>query len=169
MFHPSGHSPDEAGIEMSGHILSAGGGGGTGFKQQTITLQATGPQPAQCIFVFLSISLPLCSPSPQLWVSSKLSSISTTWFSSVPKSFLEADQMSLSGPQKDEIWCKVTDLAYIRWHLKPSICLFLPSIASALEDNCSHFSQIIHIFSSLIATEDVILMSLSITLEGAPC
>lgn len=28
MFHPSGHSPDEAGIEMSGHILSAGGGGG---------------------------------------------------------------------------------------------------------------------------------------------
>lgn len=64
MFHPSGHSPDEAGIEMSGHILSAGGrGGGLGSSSRQLHFK---PQALSQPNAFLSFSpsLFLFAPPP---------------------------------------------------------------------------------------------------------
>lgn len=68
MFRPSGHSPDEARKEMSGHILSAEGRG-AGIKQQAIRLRATGPysitlEPLSFYLLLLSLFKSFPQPPP---------------------------------------------------------------------------------------------------------
>lgn len=68
MFSPCGHSPDEARIEMSGHILSAREGkgwGGAKIRRQTIRLQGTGPYPISFYLPLLSfLYIAIFPPTP---------------------------------------------------------------------------------------------------------
>lgn len=148
MFHPSGHSSDEARIEMSGHILSTeardGEPGSSGrqldFKPQALIQSHFCLSPSSFLFC-LSLHHPT-SPhhSPVFWASPELSNIST-WFSSVSTSFPAADRVSLPGPQRDRIRCrphKVIELSSIRWNPKPSICFFLSLILSSTSAKALH-------------------------------
>lgn len=130
MFQPSGHSPDEARIEMSGYILSAGGGGRGGGGQDQVADNYTWSQRplARHISAFLLLSpsfVFLYIAEPSLRASPTLSDI-TAPSSSVSTGLPEADRMSPPpGPQRNRIRCrpcKVTQLNSIRRNPKPSVC-----------------------------------------------
>lgn len=137
IFHPSGQSPDEARKEMSGRVLSAEGWG-AGIKQQAIRLWATGPysitfEPLSFYLPLLSIFTSFPQPPPPVLIIPRViqyQHLILLWFHRLPG---DLSCVSLPGLQ----WCrphKVTELASIRWNLKPSSC---PSSTPPLQPNHS--------------------------------
>lgn len=151
----SKHGLHKLRVEMSDHIPSTEGNErelGSSNRQLNFKLQALSPfcfcpslHPSSS---FISICITLLLFPSRCWVSPQLSNISS-WFSSVPKSFPGADQVSLPRLLRDWMRCrryKVTELTSITRNFKPQILSLFqqgnPIAFSPMVQRFLHFLEI---------------------------